>query len=554
MKKHNYKIRNLFFGLGLCFLLCCFYQTTSFAISITEKKQEESTLKPPILNGLIWQKNKYVLYVDGNLITTPGWRGVSGEKYLINEKGDVSARMVQLNDIWFYYQIVNGSNRWKKQKKCWVSVFEKDYYFDRTGKCTQIYDNQSKWLYVIEEGKMRSAEQGLYSLKNKKNYYFNQQGIRSSTKGYERVLPELYIKTAKKGHVIAKLERSKNRWRFYRYDSKKKKLVKQKNLWKTIDKKSYFFNARGICTKIYDAVEQTFQEYQNGELTLVKSEIRQVEENNYYFNEEGIRQIEPGLYETTSGQIILMKEQGVIEELVAGQVMEKVFQEGKMTLCRIKDENYMYYYNGDGTLKRKLDLHGKMVALTYDDGPSQYTNEILDILEQNGARATFFVVGNRVSSYATVVKRTFEMGCELGNHSYSHPDLTGLSQTARMEQIRNTTQAVQNITGKSMEYLRPPGGSHNSAVRSSVGMPLILWSIDTRDWATRNASSTISAVLNHVKDGDIVLMHDLYQQTANASKSIIPELVRRGYQLVTISELEDCRGDMEDGKVYYSMP
>ena len=117
-------------------------------------------------------------------------------------------------------------------------------------------------------------------------------------------------------------------------------------------------------------------------------------------------------------------------------------------------------------------------------------------------------------------------------------------------QIGATNSAVQNVIGAAPVIMRPPGGGHNATVRSAVGMPLIMWSIDTLDWKTRNAASTQAAVLGKVSDGDIVLMHDLYGQTAAASRVIIPELLRRGYQLVTVSELSDCRGAMVGGGVY----
>ena len=100
--------------------------------------------------------------------------------------------------------------------------------------------------------------------------------------------------------------------------------------------------------------------------------------------------------------------------------------------------------------------------------------------------------------------------------------------------------------------MRPTGGRVNSAVKENVGMPMIQWTIDTLDWKTRDAKSTIDAVLNNVSDGDIVLMHDLYDATAEASKTIIPELVSRGYQLVTVSELAQYRGGLEAGKQYFS--
>ena len=142
------------------------------------------------------------------------------------------------------------------------------------------------------------------------------------------------------------------------------------------------------------------------------------------------------------------------------------------------------------------------------------------------------------------------MGCEIGKHTFSHQTLTRVGVSAIQGQISGTNTAVQSVIGVSPVVMRPPGGAYNETVRGAAGMPLILWSIDTLDWKTRNAASTQAAVLNHVTDGDIILMHDLYRQTADASRVIIPELARRGYQLVTISELADCRGGMANGGVY----
>lgn len=142
------------------------------------------------------------------------------------------------------------------------------------------------------------------------------------------------------------------------------------------------------------------------------------------------------------------------------------------------------------------------------------------------------------------------MGCEIGNHTYSHQVLTKVGASQIQSQIGATNSAVQNVTGIAPAVMRPPGGGHSAAVRSAVGMPIIMWSIDTLDWKTRNAASTQAAVLGKVRDGDIVLMHDLYSQTAAASRVIIPELIQRGYQLVTVSELSDCRGAMANGGVY----
>ena len=225
---------------------------------------------------------------------------------------------------------------------------------------------------------------------------------------------------------------------------------------------------------------------------------------------------------------------------------------GKMFTGKHNISHYLCYFSEKGVLYRKIDKKKKMVALTYDDGPSANTPKILDTLEKYDAVATFFVVGNRVSTYANTVKRAYGMGCEIGNHTYEHKILTRADAAGIREQVSKTNAAVKNITGTDPIVMRPPGGCVNDTVKSQTGMPMILWSIDTLDWRTRNAASTKTAVLDHVKDGDIVLMHDLYEATANASTTIIPTLVARGYQLVTVSELAECRGGMKDGCLYYS--
>ncbi len=201
---------------------------------------------------------------------------------------------------------------------------------------------------------------------------------------------------------------------------------------------------------------------------------------------------------------------------------------------------------------RNIDPNRPMVALTYDDGPNApVTNRILNSLEAVGGRATFFVVGSNVHGRnATIMKRAFDMGCEIGNHTYKHENLTKLSAEAIKSTISSTDQKVIEVTGTSPSLVRPPYGAKNASVLNTIGKPAILWSIDTLDWKTKNASSTINAVLNHVKDGDVILMHDIDGPTADASETIIPELVKRGYQLVTVTELASYRGGLHTGKSY----
>lgn len=188
-----------------------------------------------------------------------------------------------------------------------------------------------------------------------------------------------------------------------------------------------------------------------------------------------------------------------------------------------------------------VDPSKPMVALTFDDGPSQYTPGILDTLEKNESRATFFEVGNRINWYPDTVLRISRMGCEIGNHSYDHALMGNASASKIHSEISNTDARIKAITGEKTTLLRPPYGSIGSSLRRNAGKPMILWSVDTLDWKSRNADTVYRTVMNQVKDGDIILMHDVYGSTRTAVTKIVPELRKRGYQLVTVSELARYR-------------
>ncbi|MCQ2538123.1 MAG: polysaccharide deacetylase family protein [Lachnospiraceae bacterium] len=227
---------------------------------------------------------------------------------------------------------------------------------------------------------------------------------------------------------------------------------------------------------------------------------------------------------------------------------------GKMYRGVHKIGRNVYTFNDQGVLVRTVYGSKKAVALTYDDGPSDNTATILDALEKNGGLATFFVVGNRLGSYPKSAARAVEMGCQIANHSWSHPYYEKLSDSEIKSQISKTNAKIKEISGHSCQVARTPGGSNAQRIKSAVNMPIILWSIDTLDWKTRNADSTYNTVMNKVKDGDIILMHDLYKATASASVRFIPKLVAEGYQLVTVQELALLKGvKLQNGVVYTSM-
>lgn len=221
--------------------------------------------------------------------------------------------------------------------------------------------------------------------------------------------------------------------------------------------------------------------------------------------------------------------------------------------------------SGDLTVKGKesaecrvfadyVDPNGKMVAMTFDDGPGIYTQEIVDCLKKNHARATFFVLGSRVSSYKKPLQSAYKAGCEIGSHTYNHSDLTRLGEKQIQREMSDTDKKIKDVIGITPDIMRAPYGSVNGTVKQAVGKPVILWSIDTLDWKTRSKEKTISAVMNHVKDGDIILMHDIHQPTKEAAIALIPKLQKKGYQLVTVSELARYRKHkLKKGSVYYSL-
>lgn len=207
------------------------------------------------------------------------------------------------------------------------------------------------------------------------------------------------------------------------------------------------------------------------------------------------------------------------------------------------------------TAERYIDPAKPMVALTFDDGPqTNVDNQIMDCLSQYGGKATFFIVGERVASRQPAVQRMVAEGHEVANHTMNHKYLQKQSAAEIQRQVRLCNDAVLAACGVRPAVMRLPGGGYNNTVLANTNMPMIQWSIDTLDWKTRNADKTVAAVVGKVKDGDIVLMHDLYSQTGEAALRIIPELTAQGYQLVTVSEMAAAKGrPLQAGKIYSSL-
>ena len=208
---------------------------------------------------------------------------------------------------------------------------------------------------------------------------------------------------------------------------------------------------------------------------------------------------------------------------------------------------------------RYVDTTKPMVALTWDDGPNGSTGEaIMDVLEANNGRGTFFIVGERIDKFASEVQRMAANGHEIANHSWDHDEkLSKMDSAYISSEFEKTNAKVQELTGITPTLARLPGGIISDEVKSTLTMPLIFWSVDTLDWKSRNAGSVADIIKSEVKDGDIVLMHELYASTQAACEEVIPWLAQQGYQLVTVSELIQFRNAEVaggNGKQYSSFP
>lgn len=199
---------------------------------------------------------------------------------------------------------------------------------------------------------------------------------------------------------------------------------------------------------------------------------------------------------------------------------------------------------------------GKLIAITYDDGPGRYTDQLLDGLKARGAKATFFVLGDSASFRPDTVARAFQEGHQIANHSYSHPELTGMSAAGIQDQLKRVNALLDSICGQGGQYsVRAPFGSVNSTVKQNAGAPLIHWNVDPLDWKYRDAQRVKSQLVSGAKDGGILLVHDLYATTVEGSLAAIDALKAQGYEFVTVRELFRRRGvALENGKQYFSCP
>ncbi|MCA2227704.1 polysaccharide deacetylase family protein [Nonomuraea aurantiaca] len=249
---------------------------------------------------------------------------------------------------------------------------------------------------------------------------------------------------------------------------------------------------------------------------------------------------------TKDGDLVVTFDEGEVAAGAVGQaqavlpraevepLLSDFGRRARAQVMRPADRMALPGYTADGSVDCR---QVKCVALTFDDGPSPYTPRLLQYLARYRARATFFVVGQNVIARPGVVRGAVRAGHEVGNHSWSHRDLTGLSARGVRADLARTDQAIRKATGVTPTLVRPPYGAFDRVVRRQSPHPLVLWSVDTLDWLYRNSGHVTRAAVGPARPGSIILFHDIRPTTVAAIPHVLKRLAKRGFHFVTVSEL-----------------
>ena len=225
------------------------------------------------------------------------------------------------------------------------------------------------------------------------------------------------------------------------------------------------------------------------------------------------------------------------------------FKINKNNIYRInnlkKVDNYNFLNN------EYYEENTKYIAFTFDDGPNYNTSAVIDILNKYNVTATFFVMGKNIKGNEKIIEKMKNSNMEIGNHTYNHLLLTKYNNEIIKEEINKTNELIFSITNTYPTLLRPSYGSVNKKIKNISDMPIVIWNIDTLDWKYKDSDRIANKILKNAKDGDIILMHDIYKSTLNSLDKVIPKLLENGFNIVTVSELFYHKNtNLEKGKVY----
>lgn len=246
---------------------------------------------------------------------------------------------------------------------------------------------------------------------------------------------------------------------------------------------------------------------------------------------------EPYLWYTSNPKVATVNKNGVVTGLSKGTtyISFKALESNVEVKCKVVVKKTKY------------------VAFTFDDGPGKYTNELLNVLDKYNSKATFFLLGEKVDNYEKAVKKAYNLGMEIGSHSYSHPNLNKLSKTKVKKELQKTASVVKDVTGNEPTLFRPPYGLYNKNVTNYCKVPMIYWTVDFEDWNNRSKKYVYKQILKQADDGEIILLHDIHKTTVKGFKKALPKLRKKGFELVTVSELYKIKNvKLVNSKMHYS--
>ena len=177
------------------------------------------------------------------------------------------------------------------------------------------------------------------------------------------------------------------------------------------------------------------------------------------------------------------------------------------------------------------------IALTFDDGPSRYTEKLLEGLQKRGVKASFFMIGESAERNQDLVRRVKEEGHLIGNHTYHHVDVTKLPDEKAREELKEMDRVIYEILGEHVEYMRPPFGVWQEKLEQEIDVLPVMWTIDPLDWTTKNVEEIVNKVVTQAGENDIILLHDCYESSVDAALQIVDVLKAEGYEFVTVDQL-----------------
>ena len=444
--------------------------------------------------------------------------------------------------IAFHCEVRSGANRGL------VYAGGKAYYYDDVG------DEVVGFVFLEDDGSTRYFDEDSHTMVKGEieisgnRYLFDKEGVMQTGFQTDKNNNTRYFVT---GSGLMKTGWMMEAQDAYYFDTETGYMVKG---WKDIGDRKFYFGEDGKMVRgvFGDGKGTYFADVNTGIIALGLTKIG----DKYFYFDKVTGNVKKGWVEDDGEKYFFNEKTGEgIDGIIEMNGDKYGFVGGKMLKNkRAVADNHLYYFGEDGKITREIDGKKKMVAITYDDGPSEYTDKIIDVFEKYNQKCTFFIVGNRIKANEKVVKRESDLGYQQGSHTFGHNVLTGQSAAKQKANLKKVDDELKRVTGKPSVYFRPPEGRWNNALKKACGCPVILWSVDTRDWESRDKNKVYSAVIGKVKDGDIVLMHDLYQSTAQATERIVPALVEAGFQLVTVEELGLLKqGGLKNSTVYYSV-